>query len=190
MAARIYAQKKSEKEIKKNLCDVAKEEAQKMLIATTNAIMKIREIIHELMIMQQLNKRDVREITEIDNKEIIIAIFEEYEKETIKIVAKTRENEKTIFEKIIEEKTKFTKSLDLAQKIFWKQVNKNDRIFNNGIVNDYNNMHISRLMHLGKYWKNFCQKCSCFIVVTHMMEGVTGMMIGLIVNMVFIVFAN
>lgn len=88
-----------------------------MLLTTTNAIMKIREIIHELMITQQLNKRDVREITEIDNKEIIIAIFE-YEKETIKIVAKTRENEKTIFEKIIEEKTKFTKSLDLAQKIF------------------------------------------------------------------------
>ena len=58
-----------------------------MLLTTTNAIMKIREIIHELMIMQQLNKRDVREITEIDNKEIIIAIFE-YEKETIKIVAK------------------------------------------------------------------------------------------------------
>lgn len=90
-----------------------------MLLTTTNAIMKIREIIHELMIMQQLNKRDVREITEIDNKEIIIAIFE-YEKETIKIVAKTRENENTIFEKIIEEKTKFTKSLDLAQKIFLK----------------------------------------------------------------------
>lgn len=90
-----------------------------MLLTTTNAIMKIREIIHELMITQQLNKRDVREITEIDNKEIIIAIFE-YEKETIKIVAKTRENEKTIFEKIIEEKTKFTKSLDLAQKIFLK----------------------------------------------------------------------
>ena len=88
-----------------------------MLLKATNAIMKIREIIHELMIMQQLNKRDVREITEIDNKEIIIAIFE-YEKETIKIVAKTRENEKTIFEKIIEKKTKFTKSLDLAQKIF------------------------------------------------------------------------
>ena len=88
-----------------------------MLLTATNAIMKITEIMHELMIMQQLNKRDVREITEIDNKEIIIAIFE-YEKETIKIVAKTRENEKTIFEKIIEEKTKFTKSLDLAQKIF------------------------------------------------------------------------
>lgn len=88
-----------------------------MLLTATNTIMKIREIIHELMITQQLNKRDVREITEIDNKEIIIAIFE-YEKETIKIIAKTRENEKTIFEKIIEEKTKFTKSLDLAQKIF------------------------------------------------------------------------
>lgn len=90
-----------------------------MLLTASNTIIKIKEIIHELMIMQQLKKRDVREITEINNKEIIIAIFE-YEKETIKIVAKTREDEKTIFEKIIEEKTKFTKSLGLAQKIFSK----------------------------------------------------------------------
>ena len=90
-----------------------------MLLTASNTIIKIKEIIHELMIMQQLKKRDVREITEIDNKEIIIAIFE-YEKETIKIVAKTRENEKTIFEKIIEEKTKFEKTNSIALEIMNK----------------------------------------------------------------------
>lgn len=51
-------------------------------------------------------------------------------------------------------------------------------------------IYLYRLMHLGKYWKNFLLEMFVFIVVTHMMEGVTGMMIGLIVNMVFIVFAS
>ena len=51
-------------------------------------------------------------------------------------------------------------------------------------------IYLYRLMHLGKYWKNFLLEMFVFIIVTHMMEGVTGMMIGLIVNMVFIVFAN
>ena len=79
----------------------------------------MKKILHELFILQKLRNSDVREIVEFEQKEIIIATFE-YENKNIKIIAKIRENEKTIFEKIIEEKTKFTKSLDLAQKIFLK----------------------------------------------------------------------
>ena len=82
-------------------------------------INSLKKIIHELFIIQKLKNSDVREIVEFKEKEIIIAMFE-HEEKTIKIIAKIRENEKTIFEKIIEEKTKFTKSLGLAQNIFSK----------------------------------------------------------------------
>lgn len=51
-------------------------------------------------------------------------------------------------------------------------------------------IYLYRIMHITKYWKNFLLEMFVFIIVTHMMEGVTGMMIGLIVNMVFIVFAS
>ena len=73
----------------------------------------MKKILHELFILQKLRNSDVREIVEFEQKEIIIATFE-YENKNIKIIAKIRENEKTIFEKIIEEKTKFDQTSQLA----------------------------------------------------------------------------
>ena len=51
-------------------------------------------------------------------------------------------------------------------------------------------VYLYRIKNIKRFWKNFLLEMFVFFVVTHMMEGVTGMMIGLIVNMVFIVFAN
>ena len=51
-------------------------------------------------------------------------------------------------------------------------------------------IYLYRIKNIKKYWKNFLLEMFVFIIVTHMMEGVTGMMIGLIVNMIFIVFAS
>lgn len=47
-------------------------------------------------------------------------------------------------------------------------------------------IYLYRLKHIKKYWRNFLLEMFVFAVVTHMMEGVTGMKIALIVNMVFI----
>ena len=82
-------------------------------------INSLKKIIHELFIIQKLKNSDVREIVEFKEKEIIIAMFE-HEEKTIKIIAKIRENEKTIFEKIIEEKTKFEKTNSIAIEIMNK----------------------------------------------------------------------
>ena len=79
----------------------------------------MKKILHELFILQKLRNSDVREIVEFEQKEIIIATFE-YENKSIKIIAKIRENEKTIFEKIIEEKTKFDQTSQLAIDIMRK----------------------------------------------------------------------
>ena len=51
-------------------------------------------------------------------------------------------------------------------------------------------IYLYRIKNIKRFWKNFILEMFVFWVVTHMMEGVTGMMIGLIVNMVFIVFAD
>ena len=51
-------------------------------------------------------------------------------------------------------------------------------------------IYLYRIKNIRRFWKNFILEMFVFFVVTHMMEGVTGMMIGLIVNMVFIVFAS
>ena len=51
-------------------------------------------------------------------------------------------------------------------------------------------IYLYRIKNIKRFWKNFLLEMFVFIIVTHMMEGVTGMMIGLIVNMVFIVFAS
>lgn len=51
-------------------------------------------------------------------------------------------------------------------------------------------IYLYRIRHITKYWKNFLLEMFVFIIVTHMMEGVTGMMIGLVVNMIFIVGAS
>ena len=51
-------------------------------------------------------------------------------------------------------------------------------------------IYLYRIKNIKRFWKNFLLEIFVFYVVTHMMEGVTGMMIGLIVNMVFIVFAS
>ena len=51
-------------------------------------------------------------------------------------------------------------------------------------------VYLYRIKNIKRFWKNFLLEMFVFFVVTHMMKGVTGMMIGLIVNMVFIVFAN
>ena len=79
----------------------------------------MKKILHELFILQKLRNSDVREIVEFEQQEIIIATFE-YENKNIKIIAKIRENEKTIFEKIIEEKTKFDQTSQLAIDIMRK----------------------------------------------------------------------
>lgn len=51
-------------------------------------------------------------------------------------------------------------------------------------------IYLYRVRNIGKYWKNFLLEMFVFVVVTHMVEGVTGMKIALIVNMVFIIFAH
>ena len=79
----------------------------------------LRKILHELLITQTLNNRDVREIVEFEKKEIIVAVFE-YENKRVKIIAKIRETELIIFEKVIEEKNKFTETLNLAKDIMYK----------------------------------------------------------------------
>lgn len=79
----------------------------------------LRKVLHELLITQKLNNRDVREIVEFEQKEIIVAVFE-YENKRIKIIAKIRETESTIFEKVIEEKNKFTETLNLAKDIMYQ----------------------------------------------------------------------
>ena len=82
-------------------------------------VKRMREVLHELFILQKLKNVDVREIVEFEEKEIIIATFE-YENKNIKIVAKIRENGRTIFEKIIEQKTKFDQTFQLATDIMRK----------------------------------------------------------------------
>ena len=82
-------------------------------------INSLKKIIHELFIIQKLKNSDVREIVEFKKKEIIIAMFE-HEEKTIKIIARIRENEKTIFERVIEEKTKFEKTNSIAIEIMNK----------------------------------------------------------------------
>ena len=79
----------------------------------------LRKILHELLITQTLNNRDVREIVEFEKKEIIVAVFE-YENKRVKIIAKIKETESIIFEKVIEEKNKFTETLNLAKDIMYK----------------------------------------------------------------------
>ena len=79
----------------------------------------LRKILHELLITQTLNNRDVREIVEFEEKEIIVAVFE-YENKRVKIIAKIKETESIIFEKVIEEKNKFTETLNLAKDIMYK----------------------------------------------------------------------
>ena len=79
----------------------------------------LRKVLHELLIIQTLNHKDVREIVEFEKKEIIVAVFE-YENKRIKIIAKIRETELTIFEKVIEEKNKFTETLNLAKDIMYQ----------------------------------------------------------------------
>lgn len=79
----------------------------------------LREVLHELLIIQKINNRDVREIVEFEQKEIIVAVFE-YENKRIKIIAKIRDTELTIFEKVIEEKNKFTETLNLAKDIMYQ----------------------------------------------------------------------
>ena len=79
----------------------------------------LRKVLHELLIIQKLNNRDVREIIEFEHKEIVVAVFE-YEDKRIKIIAKIRETELTIFEKVIEEKNKFAETLNLAKDIMYQ----------------------------------------------------------------------
>ena len=73
----------------------------------------IKKIIHELFLKHNIKQEEVREIVEFEKGEVIIATFE-YEDKQIKIIAKIRESEVTIFEKIIENKNKFDKTLELA----------------------------------------------------------------------------
>lgn len=51
-------------------------------------------------------------------------------------------------------------------------------------------VYFYRIRHIKRYWKNFILEAVVFIIVQHMMEGVTGMEVALLVNFVFIIFAK
>ena len=76
----------------------------------------IRETIHELFLKYNIKQEAVREIVEFKQGEVIIATFE-YEDKQIKIIAKIRESEITVFEKIIKNKYKFMKTLETANEL-------------------------------------------------------------------------
>ena len=76
----------------------------------------IRETIHELFLKYNIKQEAVREIVEFKQGEVIIATFE-YEDKQIKIIAKIRESEITVFEKIINNKYKFMKTLETADEL-------------------------------------------------------------------------